>query len=106
MVGLNILFFLAPLTALIGLFVSYLFHKNMKKEDSGTKKMQKIAKHVREGAKAYLLQQYKVVAIFFIFALLSFISDSLIPFFTLGSNKFEKSNLIPFKVIPPQKLYF
>ncbi|HMA69728.1 MAG TPA: sodium-translocating pyrophosphatase [Candidatus Mcinerneyibacterium sp.] len=73
MVGLNILFFLAPLTALIGLVVSYLFHKNMKKEDSGTKKMQKIAKHVREGAKAYLWQQYKVVAIFFLVAFVFFL---------------------------------
>ena len=37
----------------------------MKKADEGTDRMKEIAGYVREGAMAYLKQQYKVVAIFF-----------------------------------------
>jgi len=36
--------------------------------DEGTPRMKEIASYVREGAFAYLKQQYKVVAIFFVFA--------------------------------------
>jgi inorganic pyrophosphatase/K(+)-stimulated pyrophosphate-energized sodium pump len=42
------------------------FFKTMMEADEGTDEMKEIAGHVREGAYAYLRQQYKVVAIFFI----------------------------------------
>ncbi|MBN1525771.1 MAG: sodium-translocating pyrophosphatase [Spirochaetales bacterium] len=60
-------------TALI--FAIFLIIGIMKKE-KGTKEMAEISEHVHSGAMAYIKQQYKVVAIFFIalFAILSFIA--------------------------------
>lgn len=60
------LFYIVPLASLLALGFAYYFYKSMKKEDEGTETMKKIAQHVREGAMAYLKQQYKVVAIVFI----------------------------------------
>ncbi len=42
------------------------FYKAMMKADEGTPEMIKIAAAVRKGANAYLKQQYKVVAVFFV----------------------------------------
>ncbi|MBQ5789426.1 MAG: sodium/proton-translocating pyrophosphatase, partial [Thermoguttaceae bacterium] len=42
------------------------FFKSMMKADEGNEEMIKIAAAVRKGANAYLKQQYKVVAIFFV----------------------------------------
>ncbi len=49
------------------------------KKDPGNEKTRNISKHVQEGALAYIKQQYKVVAIFFVFvfALFLFISFGL-----------------------------
>ena len=66
-------FLLAPIGALVALFFAVLFFRNMKKQDAGTEQMKKIAGYVKEGAQAYLAQQYKVVAIFFGFAFLFFL---------------------------------
>ncbi len=41
------------------------FYKWMTGQDEGDDEMVKIAGHVREGARVYLFQQYKIVAIFF-----------------------------------------
>ena len=62
--------FLGSVAALVQAF---LFYKSMKEADDGTPKMVEIAGYVRTGANAYLRQQYKVVAFFFviIFALLA-----------------------------------
>lgn len=60
------LFYIVPLASLLALGFAYYFYKSMKKEDEGTETMKKIAQHVREGAMAYLKQQYKVVTIVFI----------------------------------------
>ncbi|MDZ7762846.1 MAG: sodium/proton-translocating pyrophosphatase [Melioribacteraceae bacterium] len=38
----------------------------MMKKSEGTDQMKKIALYVREGAMAYLRQQYKIVALFFV----------------------------------------
>ena len=67
------LFLLAPFGALAALFFAVLFFRSMKKADAGTERMQAIAGYVKEGAQAYLSQQYKVVSIFFGFAFLFFI---------------------------------
>jgi len=55
--------FVASLTAL---FFAFRFYKEMMAADEGTDTMIEIAGHVREGAKAYLNQQYKVVFGFFV----------------------------------------
>ncbi|MBN2294138.1 MAG: sodium/proton-translocating pyrophosphatase, partial [Pirellulales bacterium] len=55
--------FIGALTALG--FAIYFFKKVMD-ADEGNEEMIEIASHVREGAAAYIWQQYKVVAIFFV----------------------------------------
>ena len=60
-------FWLVPLTSVVALVCAYCFYVRMKRRDEGTPAMRRIAKHVRSGAIAYLRQQYKVVALVFIF---------------------------------------
>ena len=63
-------FWLIPLCSVIGLVFAYIFFKSMMKEDEGTNKMKEIAKHVREGAMAYLSRQYRVVGLVFVVLLI------------------------------------
>lgn len=60
------MFWFVPVSSVIALVFAFHFYKGMKKEDAGTEVMQKIAGHVRDGAFAYLKQQYVVVGIVFI----------------------------------------
>jgi K(+)-stimulated pyrophosphate-energized sodium pump len=46
------------------------------KKDPGNEKTRRISKHVQEGALAYIKQQYKVVAIFFVFVFALFLALS------------------------------
>lgn len=62
----NNLFLAVPISASIALGFAFYLFKQVMKEDEGTDMMKEIAQHVREGAMAYLKQQYKVVAIFFV----------------------------------------
>jgi len=73
------LWWIAPIGALFALFYARKFYKEVMKAPEGNEKMISIAGHVREGAYAYLRQQYKVVGIFFIgaFLVLLFISFGL-----------------------------
>ncbi len=62
--------------SLLALGFAYYFYRDMLAKDEGTDLMKKIAAHVRQGAMAYLKQQYKVVIIVFavlavIFAVMS-----------------------------------
>ena len=73
----EILFWIVPFASLVALFMAAKFFFAMKKADEGTDRMKEIAGYVREGAMAYLKQQYKVVGIFFvliaiIFAVMAF----------------------------------
>ncbi|MDO5451401.1 MAG: sodium-translocating pyrophosphatase [Akkermansia sp.] len=61
----EVLFWLVPLASLIALGFAAIFFFNMKKADEGTDRMKEIAGYVREGAMAYLKQQYKVVGVVF-----------------------------------------
>ena len=51
--------------ALLALFFAWKFFTWMVQQPEGDENMVRIAEHVRDGARAYLNQQYKVVAIFF-----------------------------------------
>lgn len=64
----TILFIVAPVSAVIALFFAYGFYKKIMKLSEGTELMVEIAEAVRQGARAYLKQQYKIVAIFFAIA--------------------------------------
>ena len=57
---------LGPIGSVLALVFSFYFFKSMMKQDEGTDTMRRIAGYVRQGAAAYLRQQYKVVALFFL----------------------------------------
>ncbi len=64
--GFFFIWLLAFVASIGALVQAYLFFKTMMSADEGTDLMKEIAGHVREGANAYLWQQYKVVTIFFV----------------------------------------
>ncbi len=94
---MNLLFVFVPVAALLALTFSFIFYRQMKKEDEGTPTMREIAQYVREGAMAYLKQQYKVVIIVFIvlaafFAVLAYgfgIQNKWVPFAFLTGGFFS-----------------
>jgi K(+)-stimulated pyrophosphate-energized sodium pump len=65
-------FWLIPCGSALALGFAFYFYKQMMKADEGTDTMKKIALYVRQGAMAYLKQQYKVVGIVFIILTLIF----------------------------------
>ncbi|MFI4874317.1 MAG: sodium-translocating pyrophosphatase [Blastopirellula sp. JB062] len=71
-----LIWLLVLLAALAALAQAYVFFMQMVRSEPGSARMQEIAGFVREGANAYLTQQYRVVAIFFvvIFVLLILLS--------------------------------
>ena len=90
------LFYLVPVAAVVALAFAYMFFRQMMKESEGTATMKEIAQFVREGAMAYLKQQYKVVIIVFIvlaalFAVLAFlgVQNSWVPFAFLTGGFFS-----------------
>ena len=91
------LFYFVPVASLIALFFAWFFYSRMKKEDEGTPTMRQIAQYVREGAMAYLKQQYKVVIIVFIvmavfFAVLAYVfhvQNPWVPFAFLTGGFFS-----------------
>jgi len=60
------LWWVAPIGALLALLFAWVFYRKMMGSDEGDEDMRRISSYVREGALAYLRQQYKVVAIFFV----------------------------------------
>lgn len=59
------LFWIAPAASIVALGFAWMFFRQMMKCDEGTDRMMMIGKHVREGAMAYLKQQYRVMLIVF-----------------------------------------
>ncbi len=51
--------------SVVALFFAYQFFTWMVAQNEGDENMVRIAEHVRQGAKAYLTQQYRIVGIFF-----------------------------------------
>ena len=92
-----ILLYLVPAASLTALLFAYIFFRKMMKEDEGTPTMRQIARYVREGAMAYLKQQYKVVVIVFLilaalFAVLAYgfhVQNSWVPFAFLTGGFFS-----------------
>lgn len=60
------IFWLVPIASTLALGFAYYFFRSMMRESEGTDKMKQIASYVREGAAAYIKQQYKVVLIVFL----------------------------------------
>ena len=90
------LFYLVPAAAVIALLFAYIFFRQMMKESEGTATMKQIAQFVREGAMAYLKQQYKVVIVVFVvlaalFAVLAWlgVQNSWVPFAFLTGGFFS-----------------
>ena len=90
------LFFLVPAAAVIALLFAYIFFRQMMKESEGTATMKQIAQFVREGAMAYLKQQYKVVIIVFaalavLFGVLAYfdVQNPWVPFAFLTGGLFS-----------------
>ena len=69
---MNTLFYFVPAASVLALVFAAIFYRQMRREDEGTPTMKQIALYVREGAMAYLRQQYKVVIIVFIVLALFF----------------------------------
>ena len=93
---MNNLFYLVPAAAVIALLFAYIFFRQMMKESEGTATMKQIAQFVREGAMAYLKQQYKVVIIVFaalavLFGVLAYfgVQNSWVPFAFLTGGLFS-----------------
>lgn len=94
---MNYLFYFVPVASVIALFFAWLFYYQMKKENEGTPTMKEIAQYVREGAMAYLKQQYKVVGIVFVvlavlFSILAFgfgVQNKWVPFAFLTGGFFS-----------------
>ena len=88
---------IAPIGALIALGFAYYFYRAVMKQDEGTETMRDIAQSVREGARAYLKQQYTVVGIVFVVLCLIFIfmafvlnvQNKVIPFAFLTGGFFS-----------------
>jgi H(+)-translocating pyrophosphatase len=60
------IWWLAPVGAILALIFAWKFYKQVAAANPGDEKMIEIARHVTEGAMAYLKRQYKVVAVFFV----------------------------------------
>ena len=94
---MNALFYAVPAASIIALAFAFIFYRQMKKEDEGTPTMKQIAQYVREGAMAYLRQQYKVVIIVFailavFFAVLAYVfhvQNPWVPFAFLTGGFFS-----------------
>ncbi len=62
----NPLFWIVPAASVLALAFAWYFFKSMMKESEGSERMITIAQHVRDGAMAYLKQQYKIVTYVFL----------------------------------------
>ncbi len=58
--------FIAPIGAILALVMAFVFSRSVMSKSEGEPEMIRIAEAVREGAMAYLVRQYKVVAMVFV----------------------------------------
>jgi K(+)-stimulated pyrophosphate-energized sodium pump len=57
---MSLTFLLVPISSVLALFFAWYFFQAMMKSSEGTDQMKKIALYVRQGAMAYLKQQFKI----------------------------------------------
>ena len=60
----NLLTFATPILGFVGLFIAYRIFVDGKERDTGNEVMGGIAEEIRKGAKAFLVSEYRVLAIF------------------------------------------
>ncbi|MGQ9562898.1 MAG: sodium-translocating pyrophosphatase [Thermogutta sp.] len=65
-IGVFVFWLIGLVGAICGLFFAWRFFREMLNAEQGNERMEEIASYVREGANAYLKQQYTVVAGFFV----------------------------------------
>ncbi len=90
-------FWLAPAGSVLALTVAFLFYRNMMAQSEGTPRMAAIALSVRQGAMAYLKQQYRVVSVVFLcltalFALMAYglkVQNQWVPFAFITGGLFS-----------------
>ena len=88
---------LVPIGSLFALGFAFVFYKSVMRQSEGTEVMREIAQSVREGAMAYLRQQYKVVGVVFavlcvIFLIMAFglnAQNKVVPFAFLTGGFFS-----------------
>ena len=93
----NVLFWFVPAASVLALAFAAYFYKQMKAQSEGTERMAYIAKAVRQGAMAYLKQQYKVVTVVFVclavvFAIMAYVfkvQNEWVPFAFLTGGLFS-----------------
>ena len=90
-------FWLVPAASAAALGMAWHFYRRMTAADEGTPRMREIARYVRNGAMAYLKQQYKVVACVFaalcaLFAFMAYglgVQNPWVPFAFLSGGLFS-----------------
>ncbi|MEM4733992.1 MAG: sodium/proton-translocating pyrophosphatase, partial [Candidatus Bathyarchaeia archaeon] len=55
---------IAPISAALSILIGLYFYHYINKQDSGTEKMQEICGAIKEGSRAFLRREYKILAIF------------------------------------------
>ena len=88
---------ITPIGSIISLIFAYVFYREVMKQSEGTPVMVEIAQAVRDGAMAYLKQQYKVVGIVFavlclVFLIMAFgleAQNKVVPFAFLTGGFFS-----------------
>ncbi len=91
------IWWVAPIGSVVALLFALFFYRQLLAQSEGNDRMKEIAQYVREGAMAYLRQQYKVVGIFFavvfvVFVVLAFglnAQDKIVPFAFLTGGFFS-----------------
>ena len=97
---LNNLFWLVPICSIMALGFAFYFFRNMMGADEGTDTMKKIAQHVRQGAMAYIRQQYKIVII--VFAILTAIFEAGSVNSLMRAVRGETSDIVPIMLLSPR----
>ena len=95
--ALPLAWWIAPIGSVISLIFAFIFYREVVGQSEGTPTMVEIAQAVRDGAMAYLKQQYKVVGIVFvilcvIFLFLAFVlhaQNEIVPFAFLTGGFFS-----------------